>query len=99
MYSKIKLNPLPLGRGFFISRIEVKNVKEKIIKILIIIVLIILMPVLLYFSIQALWRHPIIMAFGLSISMIEYKYGRGPTDPRPFSVSIYLVILVTCHLI
>ncbi len=73
--------------------------KERIIKILIIIVLFILIPVLLYFSIQALRKHPIIMAFGVGISMIEYKYGRGPTDPRPFAVSIYLVILVICHLI
>lgn len=73
--------------------------KERIIKILIIIVLFMLIPVLLYFSIQALWKHPIIMAFGLSISMMGYKYGSGPTDPRPFAVSIYLVILVICHLI
>ena len=73
--------------------------KGRIIKIFMIIVLFILTPVLLYFSIHALWKHPIIMAFGLSISVIEYKYGRGPTDPRPFAVSVYLVILVICHLI
>lgn len=73
--------------------------KERIIKFFIIIVSPFVTPVLTFLSMQALWEHPVIMTLGAGISIIEYRYGSGPTDPRPFAVSIYFIILVVSHLI
>lgn len=72
--------------------------KEEISKIVIIIFLVMLIPVLLYFSLQAFYVHPIIMTLGFCISTVEYKYGKSPTDPRPFAISLYFIVLTICCL-